>query len=647
MKKILALFFLLHTASLSAGQEIANDSISKMIRQCWDITYSHPDSAMRIAYSVLDISNKNDYDNGLFNAHNHLGILYDIKSNFDSSTAHYNQAILISKKAKDSLHLASALSNMGLTYWHIGNYYLALEYFYDALTIFEMHSPESSGMISVYNNIGMIYTELEDYDNAMLIFNKALKINEKLNDTLTQAAIYSNMGEVHKHRGETDKAYEFYEQSLSLKKEKGDNYGLSLTYTELTKLFLKQDSLDAARESLKKTFEYCELSGNKSQIAEAYLLTVALYEKKGETARPLRYSRMALNIAGEIKSHKLEYRSYKKMSELYAKQENYKRAFETYANYSRLKDSLVNRHQLSHIYDLRLTHEIDKKSHEIAFLDKLRKNQTLLIEKQNLKLQNRTFQLIIIIGLIVILALWFYVWYIMSKYKSKQKLDAARLNKKEELAGRTLQAEVNERMRISRDIHDSLGQYLGLCKLQVSRLKNNGSSKINKNTESVDSAIHMIDQSIAELRSIIHNLSPAVLHEKGLQEAIKEMADRMRQSRSIDIHLDIAGMINQLDYMTENTVYRVMQEVMNNIIKHAEAHAIDIQMIRNDEDLTIMIEDDGVGFEVDKVSKSRGLHNIYARIENIDGKVYIDSKKERGTIITIIVPIKAKKYEGT
>jgi len=432
-----------------------------------------------------------------------------------------------------------------------------------------------------------------------------------------------------------------------LKKEKGDNYGLSLTYTELTKLFLKQDSLDAARESLKKTFEYCELSGNKSQIAEAYLLTVALYEKKGETARPLRYSRMALNIAGEIKSHKLEYRSYKKMSELYAKQENYKRAFETYANYSRLKDSLVNRHQLSHIYDLRLTHEIDKKSHEIAFLDKLRKNQTLLIEKQNLKLQNRTFQLIIIIGLIVILALWFYVWYIMSKYKSKQKLDAARLNKKEELAGRTLQAEVNERMRISRDIHDSLGQYLGLCKLQVSRLKNNGSSKINKNTESVDSAIHMIDQSIAELRSIIHNLSPAVLHEKGLQEAIKEMADRMRQSRSIDIHLDIAGMINQLDYMTENTVYRVMQEVMNNIIKHAEAHAIDIQMIRNDEDLTIMIEDDGVGFEVDKVSKSRGLHNIYARIENIDGKVYIDSKKERGTIITIIVPIKAKKYEGT
>jgi len=215
MKKILALFFLLHTASLSAGQEIANDSISKMIRQCWDITYSHPDSAMRIAYSVLDISNKNDYDNGLFNAHNHLGILYDIKSNFDSSTAHYNQAILISKKAKDSLHLASALSNMGLTYWHIGNYYLALEYFYDALTIFEMHSPESSGMISVYNNIGMIYTELEDYDNAMLIFNKALKINEKLNDTLTQAAIYSNMGEVHKHRGETDKAYEFYEQSLS------------------------------------------------------------------------------------------------------------------------------------------------------------------------------------------------------------------------------------------------------------------------------------------------------------------------------------------------------------------------------------------------------------------------------------------------
>lgn len=645
MKKILVLLILIHAASLSQGQVISNDSISKMIRKCWDITYSHTDSAMRIAYNVLDISNKKDYDNGMFNAHNHLGILYDIKSNFDSSKAHYNKAILISKKAEDSLHLASALSNMGLTYWHIGNYFLALEYFYDALAIFEMHSPESSGMISVYNNIGMIYTELEDYDNAMLIYNKALKINKNLNDTLTQAAIYSNMGEVHKHRGEIGKAYDFYQKSLLLKKEKGDNYGLSLTYTELTSLFLEQDSLDAARESLKKTFEYCELSGNKSQIAEAYLLTVALYEKKGETNRPLRYSRMALTMAEEIKSHKIEYRSYKKMSELYAKQEDYKKAFEAYANYSRLKDSLVNRHQLSHIYDLRLNHEIDKKTHEIAFLDKLRRNQSLLIEKQKLKLQNRTFQLIIIIGLIIILALWFYLWRIKSKFKSKQKLDAARINKKEELAGRTLQAEVNERMRISRDIHDSLGQYLGLCKLQVSRLKNNGSSKNTRDSESVDSAIHMIDQSITELRSIIHNLSPAVLHEKGLREAIKEMTDRIRQSRNISIHLDMVGMVNSLDYMTENTVYRVMQEVMNNIIKHAGAGVIDIQMVQNDEDLTIMIEDDGVGFDVDKVSKSRGLHNIYTRIENIDGKVYIDSQTERGTIITIIVSTKEKKYE--
>lgn len=645
MKKNLLLLFLLHSVSSIAGQDSSNDTVNKMIRQCWNITYSHPDSAMQIAYAVLEVSGKNNYSRGLFNAHNHLGILYDIKSNFDSSAAHYNKAILFSKKAKDSLHLASALSNMGLTYWHIGNYYLALEYFYDALAIFEMHSPESSGMISVYNNIGMIYTELEDYDNAMLIFNKALRINKNLNDTLTQAAIFSNMGEVYKKRGEAGRAYEFFQKSLSLKRKKGDNYGLSLTYTELTRLLMEQDSLDAARESLKKAFEYCELSGNKSQNAEAYLLTVALYEKKGEIARPLRYSRMALTIAEEIKSHKLEYRSYKKMSDLYARQGNYQEAFKAYANYSRLKDSLVNRHQLSHIYDLRLNHEIDKKTHEIAFLDKLRRNQSLLIEKQKLKLQNRTYQLIIFIGLLVILGLWFYLWHIKTKFKSKQKLDAARINKKEDLATRTLQAEVNERMRISRDIHDSLGQYLGLCRMQVSRLNSNGDYSSSRNSESVESATKMIDQSISELRNIIHNLSPTVLNEKGLPQAISEMTERIRHSHDITLRLDMVGMVHPLGYMVENTIYRVFQEVLNNILKHAKAETIDIQMICNEEDLTIMIEDDGVGFDVDGVSKTRGLNNIFTRIENIDGSVYIDSKLDRGTIFTIIVPVKTKTNE--
>ena len=426
---------------------------------------------------------------------------------------------------------------------------------------------------------------------------------------------------------------------MRLKKKKEDNYGLSLTYIELTRLLLEQDSLNAAKDILKKCFKYCDLSGNKSQAAEAYLLTVDLYKKKGEIRRPLRYARMALTLAQEIKSRKLEYRSYKKMADLYADQNDYKRAYNAFANYSNLKDSLVNRHQLSYIYDLRLNHEIDKKTHEIALLDELRKNQSLLIEKQQLKLQNRTFQLIIIGGVILLLTLGFYL------YKQKQKLDAALINKKEELASRTLQAEINERKRISRDIHDSMGQYLGLCKLQISRLKEKNGGTSVKEKDSVDKSIHMIDQSITELRNIIHNLSPAVLHEKGLLEALKELTERIQQTYNLNIHLEIMGFSDNLDYLTENTLYRVIQEVFNNILKHSKATKIDVQMIRNEEDVTIMIEDNGVGFDLQQVGKSHGLNNIYTRVENIKGKVYLDSKINRGTIITVIVPLKTVKNE--
>ncbi|MCF8230690.1 MAG: sensor histidine kinase [Bacteroidales bacterium] len=643
MKRLFALLILCLPVIWGHSQEITNDSITKLIERCWNITYSHPDSARAIAYRTLKLSRQRDYQKGLFQSHNHLGIIYDIKSNFDSSTTHYSKAIEISKQTHDSSHLASALSNMGLTYWHIGKYHLALEYFYDAQAIFETHSPESSGMISVYNNIGMIYTELDDFENALLIFNKALEINKNLNDTLTRAAIYSNMGDVFQKKDKVDKAFNYYNRSIKLKKSKDDSYGLSQTYVELTKLLIDQDSLEAANDALKKCFEYSDKAGNKSQIAEAYLLMVNLHKKKGEIKRPLRYSRMALDKAQKIKSRKLEYRSYKKMAQLYAKQQNYEKAYEAYSNYSQLKDSLVNRHQLSYIYDLRLSHEVDQKTHEIALLDELRENQALLIEKQELKLQNRTFQLIIIIGLLVILSFGFYLWHMRSKYKQKQKLDAALISKKEELASRTLQAEINERKRISRDIHDSLGQYLGLCKLQVSQLKDGSTYGQNKQQQSVDKSIDMIDQSITELRNIIHNLSPAVLHEKGLSEAVRELTERIEQNHDLHINLERMGMTTNLDYLTENTLYRVVQEILNNILKHSGADMVDMQMIRNEDDLTIMIEDNGSGFNPESVTTSRGLNNIYTRVENMDGKVYIDSKIQRGTIITVIVPLKKQK----
>lgn len=643
MKKSILILLSLLVFQTSHSSQISNDSITNLIRHCWEITYSQPDSALKVAYKALQLSKKNEYDKGIFNSHNHLGIAYDIKSQFDSSTAHYGRAIKIATQTNDSSNMASAISNLGLTYWHIGKYHLALEYFYDALAIFEKRSPRSSGMISIYNNIGMIYTELDDFENAMLIFNKALEINKEINDTLIEAAIYTNIGEVYNKKNETDKAFDYYKRSVDLKKKKKDNYGLSLTYIEITRLLIKEDSLDVAKDALKKCFRYCDLSGNKSQIAEAYLLTVDLYSKKGEITRPLRYARMALDLAKKIKSRKLEYTSYKKMSSLYAEKGNYKRAYEAFSNYSNLKDSLVNRHKLSYIYDLRLMQEIDEKTHEIALLDELRENQSLLIEQQKLKLQNRTFQLIIIGGIILLLILGFYLWYTKTKYKQKQKLDAALINKKEELASRTLQAEINERIRISQDIHDSLGQYLGLCKLQVSQLKNVRDFQNSKHKISVDKTIHMIDQSISELRNIIQNLSPAVLHEKGLSEAVKELTERIQQTYSLNIHLEIMGLSDKLEYITENTLYRVIQEILNNILKHSRAKNVDIQMIKNEEDLTVMIEDDGIGFDLNEANRSHGLNNIYTRVENIHGKVYIDSKIQRGTIITVIVPLKKQQ----
>ncbi|MCF8304104.1 MAG: sensor histidine kinase [Bacteroidales bacterium] len=627
-------------SNIFADKKVSNDSIANVIHKCWDLTYNDSDSAFKLAHHALKLSTDNMFTSGCINGYHYLGILHDIRSNFDSSLYYYNKAYELSEATNDSVNMAGTICNIGLTYWHIGRYQSALEYFYDALAWFELKHPKSRNMVSTYNNIGMIYNKLEDYENALLIYKKALEINKELKDTINETALLTNLGDTYQGMGNYEKAWEVFQKALRYKKLNNDNYGISLVSVELADLHLELDSLEKAKQCIQDCFKYCGRTGNQSIKVDAYQLMSEMYQKQGEIQRPLRYTMMAYELAKKIESLRLQKDCCETLSDLYALEPDYENAFKYQQEYSRLNDSLVNRHQLSYIYDLKLNQEIDQKSHEIALLNELKANQKLTIEKQELKLKNRNLLIIIIAGLLVLILSGGYIWYIRVRYRQKQKLDRQALMKKEELASRTMEAELNERERISKDLHDSLGQYLGFCKLQLSRYSKRSVPQADGNNGSLNKVIQVLDESIDEVRNIIHNLSPSMLQQKGFARAVNDLVERFNQLSGTRIHLDMEGLEAGLDYITGNTLYRVIQEVLTNALKYSGADKITLQVIRGDNDVTVMVEDNGKGFDPSENGKGMGLRNIRTRMENIHGKVYLDSRINRGTIVTLNAPVK-------
>jgi signal transduction histidine kinase len=207
-----------------------------------------------------------------------------------------------------------------------------------------------------------------------------------------------------------------------------------------------------------------------------------------------------------------------------------------------------------------------------------------------------------------------------------------------------LLAEENERSRIARDIHDGIGQLLSAAKLNLHALEN---SHIENKEMILEKAIGLIDESAKEVRSVSHNLMPNALLKSGLFSAIKNFINQLQSDR-LKINMETSGLSNKINADTELVVYRIIQECINNVIKHAGASQLFINLSIEKNQLTVMIEDNGIGFEVDKMLKKDGIgiKNIQARVAFLKGTMEINSKPNKGTHLAFHIPLNHEKNGG-
>ena len=238
------------------------------------------------------------------------------------------------------------------------------------------------------------------------------------------------------------------------------------------------------------------------------------------------------------------------------------------------------------------------------------------------KQQEQNILIISVIGLILLTALGFL--YYKQRQKTQQQKISNLENEKENVALRSLMAgEEKERSRIAKELHDGIGGILAAAKMHA--------SKDVENTKIVE----LLNSASEESRRISHNLLPENLVKKGLDVALHDFVESINESGLLKAEYQSVNLKSNLSKSLQLSIYRIIQELLNNIIKHADATEAMVQIQESNSQLLITVEDNGKGFQTNDKANGIGLTNIESRLSLLKGQLKIDSDKKMGTSVYI------------
>lgn len=482
--------------------------------------------------------------------------------------------------------------NLGYLFQQMGNVAKAHEYYDGALKIFKELNNQKA-IAQVYNNLGILYGENNQLKKSEAYFNESTKIREHLNNNSQLAYSYLNLGGINVLLKNYDKGRLYNDKALKLFVLLKNNQGIASCYTNSGQIELE--------------------TGNYKKSIEAY--------------------NQALLLATKIKDMENMENALVSISNTYEKMGDFKTAYRYDNELIKLKDTIYNKGMSKQIAELETKYKTEKKTQEIALLNK---QGTI----QKLQIKNRNVTIGVVVAALLITVCFGLLFY--NRYRLKQAaILQAEVIKQQDIASKSIiDAEERERKRIAGDLHDGVGQLFSAVKMNLGSLFEHVEIKDPTYTQLAEKTMLMVDESCREVRSIAHQMMPNALLKAGLGSAVKDFIHKI-DSHKLKITVETTGLADRLDNNTEAVLYRVIQECVNNVIKHAGATRLDIQLTREDNEVSVTIEDNGKGFDSTQKEKFEGigLKNIITRITYLKGTVDISSAPSKGTLVAIYVPL--------
>lgn len=582
--------------------------------------------------------------------YNLLAINYKNRGLLEESKKWHIKGIQVSQKYNEKNLYYTHTHGLAKTYSDLGDYKKALELFKKCLE----YKEDEEIILGSYINIGDIYSDMKEYDNGNFYYKKGKALCEKTNNNQGRAIILLGLGTNYQLQHKLDEALKMFQEAIVIADKSELNQIAVMARGNVGEVYLDQKKYSEAKiifsEGVQKAVQFGFLQNQIHFYDELRKVAIAQDDYKNAykflgKSNQIKDSISNLQKIKEIKELEVRYQTSEKekaIKQLEFENETKKLMVENQAEALKnmsLQEEITNKINKNRI--LFLQNSSEKKRNEISLLKKDQQLKALEISQQK-----KTRMLTIIAFLVLLIPVFGLLFQYYKRLKaqrllntkqaeiSSQKIDGILKEQELKMIKASISGQDQERQRISQELHDSIGGNLAAIKLQLNHLSDGQFS----NMEKINA---QLDETYQQVRNLSHNLIPKKFSHNKFCEVLESYLNNISAASKLKISF-LTFPKKDIDEMNEDIqveVFKIIQELLTNTIKHAKASQIEIQLNLIKEDLNVLFEDNGIGFNPENYNKGIGFINLEARISKLNGTFVIDSKPKRGTIANIEIPV--------
>ncbi|HMT75357.1 MAG TPA: sensor histidine kinase [Chitinophagaceae bacterium] len=610
---------------LAVSKEDTSKAMVLLTLASWYET-NHQDSSAYYLKKGKILSEALKFDRGIYYYYQQSTVLAFTKGNYENAMEESILGLDLARKLKDSSMAITMLNNIGIIYGYFGNFNEQLDYTLQVKNAIESIK-DSSKLSGLYHNLANCYLNLGQYRKAVETAGYSIHLYDNLklrNDYINRA--YATLAQGYDGLRNFDSALYCYNKAIKESVRLNDKYAEGSIYGYQCNLFASMNRFDDMLKAAEKSLSLSkELQSRQMMASSLYNVAYAQF-LNNNNKEAIRNINEALAIAttdslgDELKN------SYTVLSYIAAMDGDYATSVWARQKSDSIQTAYLNEKVLKNTADLEKKYETEKKDNQIKL--------------QNAELHRRRIINYVLIGgasALLLISLLSYRTYTQKQKLQQQRIAELEAEKQLAATESVLKGEEQERTRLAKDLHDGLGGMLSGIKYSLNTMKGN-LILTPENAQAFERSMDMLDSSIKEMRRVAHNMMPEALVKFGLDTALRDFCNDINQSGALQVSYQSIGLESvQFEQTTAITIYRIVQELVNNTMKHAAASTAIVQVSKTEDEISITVEDDGKGFDpvILQGAKGIGWSNIQGRIEYLKGKLDIRSAPGKGTSVHI------------
>lgn len=581
------------------------------------------DSAALIYLNTLNQSRHFLYQYGIVKSMIGLGNTQANTGSYQQALDTYMESAFYCQTATTRSLLTTIYNNIGNVYTFRGDFEQSMHYYEKAIAYAETVKAELP-MSTLYNNISIALNHLRQPEKALYYLEKGEKLAKQNQEFYALADIYNNKGFAYSTLGASEKSAASFQAAIRTAQQYGYRNTLYSAYVNMGIIAINTNHFDQAIASLKRA-EAIKASINPYYQNQRIFALGAVYLKQQKYMLAETYLMKSVAICEKLDMLSDLLKAHQLLAEVYSETSRFQAAFEHRSIEKKLSDSLNKKEMLDAVSRMDAKYRTALKDKEIA-------RKELTINRQRAAISARNIWIVgVSICLLLLSSFFFLQW---KNYRHRQKLkneQLINLERQQELnvIKAIMRGEEKERIRLAREIHDGIMVQFSVIKMNLSALV--GNDQQNCEAEKLRPLLGQLDDATNNLRRTAHNLMPDMLLEEGLPDAVYYFCKNLQKNVLFQIIFQPLGIIPRFNVQFELSVYRIIQELVQNIIKHAEATEVIVQLSFENKLLSLTVEDNGKGIPEGHQETGMGIKSISARVASLNGRMGMDSQQSVGT----------------